>query len=489
MRCPKSVPEGRDLWGTMEGNEIVTMLSGKRKALSWPQILKRNKIWAGLIVVIAVIGILAFDYENPAMLRADGEPIAVVSGEEQVKEAIEKLKIDLSKEYNVAIAESKTSLTYEDKLPKGKNKPISDQELYAVLKEKLAWEVNCWSIIINDIPVLHLASEDQAQKAVQGIKDYYVPEQNGQIRIEELKTAEEVTVASGRGFLDQIITPELAVEAMVRGLDKIVQHTVGKGESLWTVARDNNMTVSELMAANPELNEKDYLQPGQKLNLVRSEPLVNVVTTMTTSLEEKIAYSTSYQNDAELWRGQERVIKPGSNGSREVTYRITRSNEEEIKKETLAEKILLEPVSQIVARGTKIMAASRGDGGSGTLSWPTRGKINSPYGKKRGRTIHSGTDIDGETGDPVYAAEAGVILYASYRGTYGNCIDIDHGKGLLTRYGHLSSIGVKVGQQVARGDLIGKLGSTGKSTGPHLHFEVRVNNVPQNPMKYLSQND
>lgn len=467
----------------------MEMFTGRRKILSWPQILKRNKIWAGLVVVLVIAVILAFDSTTPAMLVVDGTPTAVVSGEDQVNEAVEKVKNDLSKEYNISVSELTSTLTYDDKLPKGNDKTVSDQDLYSVLKEKLTWKADCWSIIINGVPALHLASEEQAQKALQGIKDYYVPKETGQIQVEELKTVENVAVAMGTGLLNEIITPEAAVEAMVRGLDKIVQHTVAKGDSLWTVARDNNMTVSELIAANKGLNEKDYLKPGQKLNLVKSMPLVNVVTTMTTTVEEKVAYNTAYENDSALWRGQQRVVKSGSNGLREVTYRITRSNADEIKKETLAEKLLLEPVSQIVARGTKVMVASRGDGGSGTLAWPVRGKINSPYGKKRGRTIHHGTDIDGEKGDPIYAAEAGVVLYASYRGTYGNCIDIDHGDGLMTRYGHLTSIGVKVGQQVARGDLIGTLGSTGKSTGPHLHFEVRVNNVAQNPMKYLSQED
>lgn len=465
------------------------MFTGSRKTLTWPQVIKRNILWAGLLIVVIIAGVFAVNKDTKAMLLVDGTPLAVVTGEEQVMAALEKVKTDLLQEHKVAVADFDNNLTYDEKLPADDAKPLSDQELYTLLKESLSWQTDCWNIIISGTPMLRLASEEDAHKAIEEIKNYYLPEGIDQSQIEELRIAEDVTIAAGKGRLGEIISPEAAVEAMVQGLDKIVQHTVEKGESFWTIARANNMTVSELMAANPDLDEDEYLQPGQKINLVKSEPLLNVVTTLTTTVEEKVPYSTSYENDPNLWRGQQKIIKPGTSGLREVTYRITRTNSQEIQKETLAEKILIEPAGQIVARGSKVMVASRGDGGSGRLAWPLRGKINSAYRVRRGRSIHTGLDIDGEKGDPVYSAEAGVVLAAAYNGNYGNCIDIDHGNGLMTRYGHLSSIKVKIGQQVARGDLIGTVGSTGKSTGPHLHFEVRINNIHQNPLKYLSQND
>jgi murein DD-endopeptidase MepM/ murein hydrolase activator NlpD len=489
VRCPKSVPAGTDLWGEMKGNKLTAMFTGSRKTLTWPQVIKRNIIWAGLLIVVIMAGVFAMNKDTTAMLLVDGTPLAVVTGEEQVMAALEKVKTDLLQEHKIAVADFGNNLTYDEKLPEADAKPLSDQELCSLLKERLSWQTDCWDIIIGGTPMLRLASEGDAQIALEEIKKYYLPQGIDQSQIEELRIAEDVTIAAGKGRLGEIIPPEAAVEAMVRGLDKIVQHTVEKGDSFWTIARDNNMTVSELMAANPDLDEDEYLQPGQKINLVKSEPLLNVVTTLTTTVEEKVPYSTSYENDPSLWRGQQKIIKPGTSGLREVTYRITRTNSEEIRKETLAEKILIEPVGQIVARGSKVMVASRGDGGSGRLAWPLRGRINSAYGVRRGRSVHTGLDIDGEKGDPVYSAETGVVLATGYKGNYGNCIDIDHGNGLMTRYAHLNSVRVKIGQQVARGDLIGTVGSTGKSTGPHLHFEVRINNVHQNPLKYLSQND
>jgi murein DD-endopeptidase MepM/ murein hydrolase activator NlpD len=109
-------------------------------------------------------------------------------------------------------------------------------------------------------------------------------------------------------------------------------------------------------------------------------------------------------------------------------------------------------------------------------------RVHPIYGDVR---VHTGIDFRAATGTPVRAAGAGTIVFAGWRGGYGNCVIIDHGHSLATLYGHLSSIGVNVGQRVARGQVIARAGSTGLSTGPHLHFEVRANGVPVDPLGYL----
>lgn len=123
--------------------------------------------------------------------------------------------------------------------------------------------------------------------------------------------------------------------------------------------------------------------------------------------------------------------------------------------------------------------------------WPHASKINNEYGFRRnpfgGRTyeFHAGMDIDGERGDIVVAPGNGIVREAGYKGGYGNMIEIDHGNGLTTRYGHLSKIEVEAGATVTRGSMIGLVGSTGRSTGPHLHYELRVNDRPVNPRFFL----
>ena len=123
--------------------------------------------------------------------------------------------------------------------------------------------------------------------------------------------------------------------------------------------------------------------------------------------------------------------------------------------------------------------------------WAHLGKINNEFGFRRnpfgGRAyeFHPGMDIDGERGDEVLAPANGTVISAGYKGGYGNMVEIDHGNGLTSRYGHMSKIETEVGKHITRGDLIGQVGSTGRSTGPHLHFEVRLNDKPINPRLFL----
>jgi murein DD-endopeptidase MepM/ murein hydrolase activator NlpD len=115
---------------------------------------------------------------------------------------------------------------------------------------------------------------------------------------------------------------------------------------------------------------------------------------------------------------------------------------------------------------------------------PVGGPITSGFGPRWGR-MHQGIDIGAPTGTPIHAADGGTVVTAGWLGGYGNAVIIDHGGGRATLYGHQSRLGVGVGQSVGRSAVIGYVGSTGNSTGPHLHFEVRINGVPHNPLNYL----
>jgi murein DD-endopeptidase MepM/ murein hydrolase activator NlpD len=122
--------------------------------------------------------------------------------------------------------------------------------------------------------------------------------------------------------------------------------------------------------------------------------------------------------------------------------------------------------------------------------WPANGAMNSGYGWRRNPfgvrwKHHGGVDVDGNTGDPIYAAADGQVIRAGWIGGYGLGIEIAHGYGVTTLYGHCSKVNVQIGQLVRRGDTIAKIGSTGRSTGPHLHFEVRLDHHPVDPLQYL----
>jgi murein DD-endopeptidase MepM/ murein hydrolase activator NlpD len=121
--------------------------------------------------------------------------------------------------------------------------------------------------------------------------------------------------------------------------------------------------------------------------------------------------------------------------------------------------------------------------GKGKLGMPARGKITSRFGSRWGR-MHQGIDIAAPTGQNIYAAKGGKVVFSGWRGNYGKLVIIDHGDGLSTYYGHNSRNLVSKGDRVDKGEVIAKVGSTGRSTGPHVHFEVRINGQPVNPLKW-----
>jgi murein DD-endopeptidase MepM/ murein hydrolase activator NlpD len=151
--------------------------------------------------------------------------------------------------------------------------------------------------------------------------------------------------------------------------------------------------------------------------------------------------------------------------------------------ETQAEKNQMESQLRVIATASNPMFVPS--------MWAHLGKINNEFGFRRNPfgggayEFHAGLDIDGETGNNVAATANGIITEADWAGGYGNMIEIDHGNGLKTRYGHLSRIGVRVGDTVQRGQIIGLVGSTGRSTGAHLHYELRLNDHPINPRRFL----
>jgi murein DD-endopeptidase MepM/ murein hydrolase activator NlpD len=164
-------------------------------------------------------------------------------------------------------------------------------------------------------------------------------------------------------------------------------------------------------------------------------------------------------------------------------------------RETRAE--YLEEVESLAAESASLAAAIReaqeqaaaSSTGGGTPSasgfiWPVNGAVVSGFGWRGGR-MHEGIDITASSGTPIWAAAAGTVIWASWRGGYGNCVVVDHGNGLATLYAHASSILVGVGQPVDQGETIALVGSTGNSSGPHLHFEVRVNGSAVDPLLYL----
>ena len=167
----------------------------------------------------------------------------------------------------------------------------------------------------------------------------------------------------------------------------------------------------------------------------------------------------------------------------ELAARKMRAFLKELAQETRVEEV----------RQQELMLAMRENRGRLAVTpsiWPTEGFVTSRFGYRSSpftgqSSFHKGLDIAAPTGTPIYAPARGTVTAAGTDGAYGLCVDISHGGGLSTKYGHMSKFVVKSGQKVERGQLIGHVGSAGRVTGPHLHYEVRVNGVPTNPYAYI----
>jgi murein DD-endopeptidase MepM/ murein hydrolase activator NlpD len=158
-----------------------------------------------------------------------------------------------------------------------------------------------------------------------------------------------------------------------------------------------------------------------------------------------------------------------------------------IEKNIAARKQSLEVLKQQLKEQQNVAAIQAGISRTTPSIWPASGDVSSPFGMRWGGSdFHPGIDIANDSGTPIVATADGVVTAAGWNsGGYGNMVDINHGNGIMTRYGHARQVVVSVGQQVKRGQIIAYMGSTGFSTGPHVHYEVQVNGQPVNPVNYL----
>lgn len=265
-----------------------------------------------------------------------------------------------------------------------------------------------------------------------------------------------------------------------------VTYEVKKGDTWSQIAARNNMTSSELLALNPGYNI-NKLQIGEVLTLSASVPYL----TMTVEKQERylddVAYNIEYTDSADLYQGDYKVTSKGEYGKADVMAKTTYVNGEETERTILSSVTLKEPVTEYRLRGTKPRPTWYP---TGSFRWPTSGRVTSYFGGRKspggiGSTNHKGIDIAVPRGTPICAADGGTVTYAGWMSGYGYLVEINHGNGYVTRYGHNSSLTVSVGQHVYKGQQVARAGSTGNSTGNHCHFEVRYNGVAKNPLNYL----
>lgn len=448
----------------------------------------KKYLLGSIAVAILITFACTFSLSTSYAVVIDGKTMGQISSATALNQAMAAAKEKAQQESGMEIASSYN--TVETKINHSLfASKMDNQELAALLDEKVEWLAPGATLSVNNGEYqFAVATEEEGQKVLDQLKEEATANL-GDAVVKSVDFQEEVSLEAGNVKVSEIQSSNEILDEIKAGKEEVKTHVVEEGESFWMIANNNDLSVDELQKLNSDI-VPEKLQIGQEISLTKLEPLVSVVVTKEVTVEETIAHSTEYKDTSKLLKGESKVVTKGSDGKKKVTYEVKEANGATLEKEVVKEVVVAEPVTEVVNKGTgSIQISSRSassySGGNGTLSWPlSNNKITSPYGT-RSRGFHSGIDLVAKTGTPVYASAGGKVVLSSWYYGYGNCIVVDHGNGLKTRYAHLSGFNVKVGDTVSRGQQIGRSGNTGNSTGPHLHFEVIVNGSTKNPVNYF----
>ncbi len=366
---------------------------------------------------------------------------------------------------------------------------MTSEEIEKIAREELNLKMPGVIIYAEGNEIARVESFEAANKVLDEIQKYYLNKLNyKEYKIVSTNINEKITTYQALMESQEILDVDDTVEKIVNGRGIEKKYTIKDGDTIWDIAFNNDMTIEEIQAANPDTN-LDKISINQEINLALSQPYINVQVVADVKAIENVPYSVKNVNDSKIYKGSSKVTQKGKEGSAEVEKKVTVLNGNVTKEEVIATKLITPAVQQVVAVGTKAKSYGSSNyiasSSTGTFSWPTRGSITSRFGRRWGE-LHTGLDIAVPRGTIVKAADSGVVSFAGWNGGYGYCVIINHKNGYQTLYGHNSKLYVKVGQEVSKGQKIASSGSTGRSTGPHVHFEVRKNGVQQNPERYLN---
>ncbi len=422
------------------------------------------------IVVVLLASVCSIGYT----VTVKGQEIGTLRNRKDYESVLSEINKEIS-----YVAGSEFSPAEEPVIRKGlipKNSFTKKEDLKEQLKATSSDMVPAYAIYSGDEIVVALANEDAALAVLNSYKDSFVEGKDLAIA----SFCDSVTVSRRFVPKDALKTEDGAAKVLKNG--RMINYELKEGESLSDVADCYGVTVNAILQSNAITNPNKP-EPGI-IKIPTGKPLLYVKTIEKQSIEESIPFNTIEKEDPERYEGNIFVEQEGSEGTRVVEAYVTSINGIEMSRNILSDNVLSTAVDKIVCKGTKERPASVG---TGLMATPASGTLTSRYGSRWGRN-HTGIDIAAPTGTAIYAADNGVVTYAAYNnGGYGYMIQIDHGNDIKTYYAHCSELLVQEGNTVAKGDLIAKVGNTGRSTGAHLHFEVRVNGSPADPSAYLAE--
>lgn len=428
-------------------------------------------------LILAVVTTVPTVYTRGYEVTVDGQTLGVVSQREQFENIVDRVEDRVGEilGYDYALT---CDVSYKGKfVERNEISSLSGFETY--LFNQVDEVSRNYTFTVDGKEMGVLADAGELQALLDELKAPYIKAETVSCEF-TVPVVLDYTYTANGDTLDMEETRELLTSNSVEA----VTYTVETGDTYSRIAKVYDMTVDELMAINPEASLKS-LMPGDVLTVRQNVPYLSVRSVDAVTYREAVPAPVEYVEDNTMYQGDTKVLDPGAEGAALVSARITYLNGMEEAREIQSTRELSAPETKVVAKGTKARPKTMA---KGNFIWPVRGTITSRYGWRTlfgVSNFHGGLDIAVRTGTSVKAADGGKVVTSGWHNSYGYYIVIDHENGKQTYYAHNSKLLVRVGERVYQGQVIAKSGSTGNSTGPHCHFEVRVNGQRQNPRNYL----
>ena len=490
MQNVKIKPLGNTKKTASEVNKVYQLYpkDEKKTEAGSKKLNNKNKFILGIVIALvaallicALYGLIwLFTHKNAYEIYMGDSSLGIIEQEVMTQDLYNTAIAQLEAKEGTKIKVNEQPVFKSEFIRANKEDYITVENIILKIKNNLTYTVQGFSISVDGNEVGILCDE----KTIDEVLDRILADYNLEnAEIVEKSFVEDVQIKPVFIDKDEMIEAEDLYKKLTATTEVEKLYTVKKGDSFWKIANDNGLTLVQMMKINPDIDIDGVLQIGQELTLSVPKPLLSVKVVTEIKYTESIPQTVIYEADANQYKTYKKTKQQGQPGSQEITANIIYVNGYEEEREIVGEPIILkEPVADIIVTGTKALPAKAA---TGSFNRPISGGTISSYFGSRWGEFHQGLDIAAPGGTTIYASDGGTVEIADWCGSYGKLVTINHANGLVSYYGHCSEIYVTSGQKVAKGEKIAAVGSTGNSTGNHVHFEIRKNGTPVNPLNYI----
>lgn len=468
---------------------------------------QRPKLWQIIVALIACSVVISYNVGFAKELKPleqmqeiyhvynDGNYVTTISDKALVDEVIQKKKNEAFAQYpdyNIKIG---SDVTVHEEL--AFERALNEEEAIKKLEDALIVKAEALAITVNGEVATHVLNEQAYEDVKRAIfLKYVTAEQLAQFEsgqtsdvlapnekvLQNIFFNEDVTVQHVHVAPSNIKGVDNAVRALLNGDLQVMPYTIQPNDTVESLANMLNVSTKHFYQMNGHISSY-VLAHTKDVMLYMTGAHVSVQSIFNEQVTVKEPYKRIVEKDNSILKGENMRVQQGVEGVVNATYKVRKINGQIVGKSVAREEVIRDMQPEIIKEGTLVTVGY----GTGDFAWPTvGGYISSKMGPRWGRQ-HQGIDIARPTHRDILASDGGVVTIAGAHSTYGNYVKIDHKNGYETLYAHLTSFTVRVGDKVTREQPIGTMGSTGRSTGMHLHFEVYKNGRIQNPLHYIEQ--